>query len=295
MSYIGRHISVCKSILESIKEYMLICNGNAVQVFVGSPKTYIVPTITEEEGNKVKDFCKKHDCYLVVHGAYIYNLCNNKLHRQIPSLSSAMVMADRLGADLVIHQGKNIDKKSTSDAMHDYVSNLVKAVETAIEMGAKNRILLENSSRQGNEIGYSIKHLQQIYEMIPERLHSMIGFCLDLCHVFVAGKLDLRHPLKVEKYFAKWDKHIGLDKLKVIHFNDSATEYGKRNDHHEDILEGYIGCTKRKGCIDGFTKVANIAHKYKIPLICETPLNMRSANDEFNLVKDMMNHKHNQS
>jgi deoxyribonuclease-4 len=45
----------------------------------------------------------------------------------------------------------------------------------------------------------------------------------------------------VENTFKKFDKIIGLEKLKMSHCNDSQTELGSHKDRHEHIGDGKIG------------------------------------------------------
>ena len=283
---IGRHVSSSIGHIVSKLRQIYMSDGNAAQIYIGSPKMYATPTISKKEIEEVKEFCRSMGCYLIVHGAYIYNFCNPKLNpRQIPALTEEFKAANELGADLIIHQGKNINKLSLGAAIDEFVKGVTAALSPIIDT-TTNFLILENSSRQGTEIGYSIQQLHQIYQSFDRKYQERIGFCIDLCHVFVSGKMDVRSSTAVNKFFKRFDRKIGLSKLRVIHFNDSATPFTKCNDHHDNLLEGYIGSVEKGGSSDGMAEVARIAMEHHIPLICETPLRT-SMESEFNLIREL--------
>src|SRR5205085_2142263 len=119
--------------------------------------------------------------------------------------------------------------------------------------------VLENSSRQGNELGYSLAELAYIYHQFSEEHQARLGICLDLCHVFVAGELDLRWAADVRKFFEDFEDSLGLEKLCCIHFNDSRVPFGGRNDHHGDLGCGYISNPLLGGSTEGLEVAAEVA------------------------------------
>lgn len=263
---IGSHVSFaeCQSVTDCCRKIKSL-KGHAFQTCVSDPYQNVPgPIISNEDAMEAK----KQDVYIVVHGKLRFNFCQNWKWQE-DLLIGELKECDKFGSDVVIHQGKNVDKLKLSreKARERYVTNLTKVLKATRRLS--NRILLENSAHQGTEIGYSLTELAQIYEMFPEeyRDSDRIGFCIDLCHVFVAGELDVRNADAVTAYFKEFDEKIGLDKLKVIHFNDSNIEFDKRNDNHQSLLFGYIG---RDSSV-GFRKVVEIAVEHDIPMILETP------------------------
>jgi len=93
----------------------------------------------------------------------------------------------------------------------------------------------------------------------PERL----GVCLDTCHVFAAG-YDLRTPRAYAETMGRFDGEIGLERLRVVHVNDSKKELGSRVDRHEHVGKGFLG-------LDAFRLLMNDARFLKVPLLLETP------------------------
>jgi deoxyribonuclease-4 len=122
-------------------------------------------------------------------------------------------------------------------------------------------ILLENTAGSGTHLGYTLGQLKRMMEGAKDR--KRIGICFDTCHAFAAG-YDLSNREGVEKTIGNLDKNLGLERLKVIHTNDSKYPLGSQKDRHMHIGEGYIG-------LEGFKIIVN--HKYlkSLPFILETP------------------------
>ena len=109
------------------------------------------------------------------------------------------------------------------------------------QAGAKNKIIFENSCQQGTELGYTIEELAEIYHSFQQKHKDRLAFCVDLCHIYVAGVMNVRSVEDIERVMEKFDKLIGLEHLEVIHFNDSQVRFDGHNDCHGDILTGHIG------------------------------------------------------
>ena len=177
-----------------------------------------------------------------------------------------MASAALLNADLVIHQGKNVPELKISHemALKNFVDGITQVLRKSPET---NRVLLENSCKQGTECGYTIEELSKILEMFPEDVQHRVGICFDTCHGFVSGELDIRVPEQVKLFFENFDRLIGLERLKVIHLNDSAVKFAGCNDHHANLLNGFITSESSVG-MKTFVKHA---YNYGIPMILETP------------------------
>ena len=104
------------------------------------------------------------------------------------------------------------------------------------------RLVLENSSGSGFGLGTSVAELTDIAEAIAARgiADERIGFCLDTAHAWGAG-VDLSRPDGVDAFLADFDGRIGLDRLVMVHLNDSKSERGSHADRHEHLGAGRIG------------------------------------------------------
>ena len=136
------------------------------------------------------------------------------------------------------------------------------------------QLLLENTAGTKNSMGGSFEDMQRIIDGVDQR--SRVGICYDTCHGFVAG-YDLRTPEQLEMTLGQLDAVIGMDRLKVVHLNDSKGKLGSRIDRHEHIGLGHIGNK-------GFRTILHNELIRKLPLILETPIDTR-RNDEWNLRK----------
>jgi deoxyribonuclease-4 len=269
---VGAHLSKGKNLGDAINS-IIDARGNALQFFLSAP-------VNSSPGTKIKPseittIEALNGCiYLIVHGKYILNFCRpreSSSEWQFKSIKNDMIEADKIGADVIIHQGKNVKtlKQTHETAMKTFCRNIESILEETPEL--KNKIVLENSCQQGTEMGFTVEQLAEIYHEIDSKYHPRIGFCLDLCHIFVSGACDVRCPDAVDEFFDQFNNKIGVDKLTVIHFNDSKTQFGKCNDHHDDLGVGHIGNTEHGGSIDGFKRVVYHANIHDIPMILETP------------------------
>ncbi len=274
-NYIGCHINKGKpgKLTNSVIK-LIQFGGNAFQLFVSSPSTWYPPKkIPQSDIDQLTELRKKRNIYGVVHGKYIYNFCREctgKFSKQIDVLVDELEVANSIGCNVIIHQGKNIASmnKSRSEALKQFVENISTVLDKSNNI---NKIILENSCQQGTELGFSLDELHYIYNQFNDDQKKRIGFCIDLCHIFVAGELDVRKPEEVNMFFTRFDKLFGLNKLEVIHFNDSSTKFDGHNDHHAGIGNGYIGSIDLGGSMKGFVQVIKWAINRNIPMILETP------------------------
>jgi deoxyribonuclease IV len=105
-------------------------------------------------------------------------------------------------------------------------------------------IVLENGAGSGFGLGTSVAELAGIAEAGAARGvdRDRLGFCLDAAHAWAAG-IDLSHPAATDRFLADFDGRIGLDRLVMVHLNDSKSEPGSRVDRHEHLGAGRIGAT----------------------------------------------------
>ena len=279
---IGMHVGK-EDVVKTAKE-LLECEAYAIQLYL-SNKTSFSPgkPLSKQEVDTLNNLRTNDGLYIVVHGKLILNFCQNDL-RNIPALTCDMIEAARINADVIVHQGKNVNKLSKEEALTLYSLNIQEAIDQTPNL--KTKILLENSCQQGTELGYNLDDLVTIWRLLGmaslsdvhengliTNYQERIGFCLDLCHAYVGGMIDMRDSKSVTDFFELFDQKIGLQHLCVIHFNDSEIKFNGHNDSHCDILMGYIGNPDApiNGNSLGFRKIVEYSCKYNIPLIFETP------------------------
>ena len=126
----------------------------------------------------------------------------------------------------------------------------------------QTEFLIEISAGAGAIIGDTFEEIAQIINS-PKLKKYKIGVCFDTCHAFASG-YDLRNEIAVKKTFSAFNKIIGLEKLKLIHINDSIGDFNSKKDRHEHIGQGKIG-------LNGFEAIVKFCKIKKINLILETP------------------------
>ena len=222
--------------------------------------------------------------YGVVHGKYIYNLCRQQADHHIDLIVEELVSADKYKMDLIIHQGKNIESEGLTrmGALNNYINGIKRVLEETSGLGLENRLVLENSAKQGNELGYSIDELVYILDQIDD---PRVAICIDTCHAFVAGVCDFRQVSEVNTFVERIRDEIGIDRLAVIHLNDSRVPFNKCNDHHGDFYAGYITNPVLGGCLEGIQAfIAQLIIADKIPYVYETPCDVVPIEFQRNIV-----------
>jgi deoxyribonuclease-4 len=99
-------------------------------------------------------------------------------------------------------------------------------------------VLLEHTAGQGRTLAYTFEHLATILGHLDGS--PRVGVCLDTCHLVASG-YDIVSERGYDETFARFDRLVGLDRLKVFHGNDSKKPCGSRVDRHEHIGDGCLG------------------------------------------------------
>ncbi len=173
------------------------------------------------------------------HGSYLINLCSpdkTNLEKSRAALCDELQRCDLLGIPyLIIHPGSHLGRGEALGL--SLIAHSINQVFQDMPV-SKTMLLLENTAGQGSNLGYRFEHLAEIRNQVncPER----VGICFDTCHAFAAGyRMDSESMCR--KVFVEVDSTVGLEHLKVFHFNDSKKPLGSRIDRHEHIGKGEIG------------------------------------------------------
>ena len=260
---IGCHVSASGSIDKSV-DNAVERNCSAFQIFTRSPRSWHAKELTKEviDAFKSKLKASKIDRFATcAHMPYLPNLAtpkNDAFEKSVNTLISEVERCAQLGIPyLVTHLGSHLGTGEEA-GIKKLVEGLTKAGQTKNDV----MILLENTAGQKNSVGSDFKQLGEIFKQLKPG--KKFGVCLDTCHAFVAG-YDLRTADKVKETFKEFDKHVGIENLKILHLNDARGELGCNLDRHYHLGLGGIG-------EEGITSVVKFANKKKIPIILETPI-----------------------
>ena len=272
----GAHVSTSKGIPYAIKYTKEVLNGDILQIFSQSPRSLRGPSDkTIKDIPKIIDAIKTYNVKIVSHSPYMINLSKDiSTHQYVMDcLLKDLQFIDKVGGiGSVVHMGKSL-KLSKKDALKNMILN-IKYILSKYNGNAK--LIIETSCGQGTELLSDLDEIGEFYNhgingvSFTESEKSKIEFCIDTCHIFVAG-YDMRSPKIVNSYFSKFNKLIGNQNLALIHFNDSAKKLGSNVDRHANIGEGYIGNPDLDGNIDGLKAVFKKASQLSIPMVLETP------------------------
>lgn len=262
MLKIGSHVSMNgkEMMLGSVKE-ALSYQSTTFMFYTGAPQNTSRKPIEQLRIDEAKELMKANDINIddvVVHAPYIINLANTikpeTFELAVSFLKQEIERCEAIGVSrLVLHPGSHV--KAGDEAG---LKQIVKGLNMVLKPDQKVKIALETMAGKGSELGRDFDQLKYMIENVEH--HELLGVCLDTCHLNDAG-YDLT---KFDDLLNEFDEKIGLDRLLVVHVNDSKNERGAHKDRHENIGYGYIG----------FETLNHIVHHPKlkdVPKILETP------------------------
>lgn len=262
MLKIGSHVSMSgkEMMLGSVKE-ALSYGATTFMFYTGAPQNTARKPIDQLRIDEAKALMNEYHINIddvVVHAPYIINLANTlkpeTFELAVRFLRQEIERCEAIGVSrLVLHPGAHV--KAGDEAG---LKQIVKGLDMVLTPDQSVKIALETMAGKGSELGRNFDQLQYIIEHV--QYSQLLGVCLDTCHLHDAG-YDLE---KFDDILNEFDEKIGLDRLLVVHVNDSKNECAAHKDRHENIGYGYIG----------FETLNKIVHHPKlkdVPKILETP------------------------
>ncbi len=213
---------------------------------------------------------------IVAHASYLINIASSdaELHRR--SVRSLIEEVQRCAIleipYLVLHPGAH-----TGAGMAAGLEQVVEGLEQLKGELSDSRVkvLLETTAGQGTSLGADFESLAWILEAV--HADDRFGVCLDTCHAFAAG-YELRTAAGYAETMSSFDQNIGLERLTMVHLNDSKHPIGSHKDRHEHIGEGHLG-------IQGFAHLLTDSRLDSLPGILETPKSKDLHEDRENLAR----------
>ena len=162
---------------------------------------------------------------------------------------------EKIGAkNIVLHPGSHV--KAGADVG---IASIVKGLNEVLTKDMKPNIALEVMAGKGSECGRTFDEIAQIIDGVT--LNEKLTVTFDTCHVFEGG-YDIVNDL--DGVLTEFDKIVGLDRIQVLHINDSKNTLGAHKDRHENIGYGGIG-------FDAINRIVHLDEFANIPKILETP------------------------
>lgn len=234
--------------------------ANTLQFYLGAPQNTRRKTVAEMQGPAgIAAMQAARLSHLVIHAPYIVNLGNTKKPENfafaVQFMQAEVARADALHAyAMPFHPGAHVG--AGADAAIDQIAAGLNQILTA---DTQVSLALETMAGKGTEVGRSFEELAAIIARLdhPEK----VGITMDTCHMSDAG-----YPVATDfdGVLNEFDHVIGLDKLRVLHLNDSKNPQGSHKDRHANLGAGTLGFN----CLNA---IAHHPQLTAIPKILETP------------------------
>lgn len=233
-----------------------------LQAFIGNPTSWRAPQLELPEVERRRHVLQ--ECAidpLIVHTAYLINLAAKKEEFHVKSsrlLQQTMHNAYLLGSPyVVLHVGSH-GGRGYQEGVDLFVHTLKKEMQ---EWPPGVEVLLENTAGGGTSLGGSFITIGKILRSLGEG--APVGVCLDTAHAWAVG-YDFSTPGGLEKTMDELGEHIGMDRIKAVHLNDSSAPRGSCRDRHAHLGEGMIGAK-------GLQAFLSYPWPENMPVILETP------------------------
>lgn len=260
---LGSHVGCSgkEMLLGSVKEAVSY-GANTFMFYTGAPQNTRRKPIEEFNLKAALELMEQHNIdykNVVVHAPYIINLANTVKEETfeiaVRFLKEEIERCQALGVtQIVLHPGSHVGAGSDAG-----INRIIEGLNLVLTKDQSVKIALETMSGKGTECGRNFEEIAAIIKGV--KYSDKLSVCLDTCHISDAG-YDIVNNL--DGVLEEFDKVIGLDRLSVIHVNDSKNPCGASKDRHENFGLGHLG----------FDTLINVIYNNKlvdIPKILETP------------------------
>ena len=234
---LGAHVSTAGGLSTCVPRAVAM-GCECMQIFLSAPQRWQAPKHSDEQVFEFqRQITEAGIAPTFAHTAYLVNLAAPDpgiRERTIENLKSTAAWADRIGlAGIVVHIGS-----ARGQPVEDAETQVASALEEVLKQGTQSLILLENSAGSGEYLGSRFDQIGQLVDRMGG--DKRIGLCLDTAHTFASG-YDLRVDEGIQRTIDEVDQFIGLERLKLIHANDSKVGLNTFVDRHENIGKGQLG------------------------------------------------------
>lgn len=261
MLKIGSHVSMSgKNMLLAASEEAVSYGANTFMIYTGAPQNTRRKKIEDLNIEAGKMHMEANGITeIIVHAPYIINIGNttnpSTFELGVSFLRTEIERTEALGAtQIVLHPGAHVGAGTEAG-----IKKIVEGLNEVLTGQEKVQIALETMAGKGSEVGKSFEELAMIIDGV--NFNDRLSICFDTCHTHDAGYNIVED---FDGVLNEFDKIIGLERLKVLHINDSKNSVGMRKDRHENIGFGHIG-------FEAINRVVHHPQLEAIPKILETP------------------------
>ncbi len=260
----GVHVSIAGGIANAV-DRAVEKGCDVFQIFSRNPRGWKYKNLDQKDAESFIVKLEKSGIGPVFdHMPYLPNLASSKdevYSQSLATLTAELLRCGQLRIPyLVTHLGSHLGSGRQAGWRR-----IVEAIDAAFSKADNGVILLlENTAGTKNSMGGSFDDMAAIIDALD---FQRLGVCLDTCHLFAAG-YELRTADGLNQTLREFNDTIGLDRLKLVHLNDSKGALGSGLDRHEHVGLGAIG-------IEGFRAILGHEKIKALPLILETPIDSR--------------------
>lgn len=275
MLHIGCHLSPSDGLLNMAKTASDL-SADTFQFFSRNPRGSKAKPLDTKDASAMRAYLDENGfAPVLVHAPYTLNPCAEK--PETAQFAELVMRDDLLRCTAMhtpfynFHPGSHVGQGIALG-----VEKTTALLNRILDENTDTTVLIETMAGQGSEIGGTFEQVKAILDGVMR--NARVGVCLDTCHVFAAG-YDLVHDL--DGVLTRFDRVIGLDRLRFLHLNDSKFGLGEHKDRHAPIGEGNIG-------IDGMRRIVNHPALRDLPFCLETPHeNLTEYAAEIRLVREL--------
>ena len=257
---LGAHVSIAGGTNEAPRRAKAI-GATAMQIFTKMANRWAERLCIDDE---CRHFRAALDTTLVqatvAHDSYLINLASpdpTLRRKSIESFVAELQRCEALGLGfLVSHPGNYIDDRASGIAR-----NADGIAEALSRVPGQTVLCMEITCGSGTAIGSTFEELAALIDGVPDQLRPRLGVCVDTCHAYSAGYDFVK---TYDDVWRQFDDVLGLNRLRVMHLNDSKTPFASKRDRHELIGEGSLGH-------DAFRRIMNDDRLSRVPKLIETP------------------------
>jgi deoxyribonuclease-4 len=276
---LGAHVPTSGGMVKRSIAYAQTIGAEAIQVFASNPRGWAMPEAKPELDEAFHKIAAELDIETYVHAPFLINLGSPTVSTYENSLAAtaySLTRGRQIGAQgVVIHTGSAVDETHVANAWKQIHEGMMPVLNNLQDDDPW--LLLEPTAGQGQSLVKKLNDLTKYFDALE--WHPKVGVCLDTCHVFAAG-----HDIKVKGGMtATLDllvELVGIERIQLIHANDSMDVCGALKDRHQNIGQGHIG-------IEPFQELLAHPAVKGAPLILETPGQEVEHGSEIELLSKM--------
>ena len=260
---IGAHVPTSGGMAKRSIDYAETIAAEAIQVFTSNPRGWAMPETNHDADALFREKAEALDLETYVHAPFLINLgspTEDTYKNSLASTAYSLKRGQEIGAlGVVVHTGSAVKEENAANAWKQIKKGVMPILESLDDEAPL--LLLEPTAGQGQSLVKKLDDLANYLQALEN--HPKVGICLDTCHVFAAGH-DIAKKGGMKETLDLLVEIAGVERIQLIHANDSMDVCGALKDRHQNIGDGFIG-------VDPFAELLAHPAVANAPLILETP------------------------